>query len=209
MEGNYRHRLFKGAWSTTLNLLGWSRQKAVSGAALLVGTVLFGGATAGYNLVTSSISVVAGLVIVGAVIFLWGIFETQREMYLELYRDMIAASNKRTSGERERRKRPPANFDKWRHVPRMDLVTAAQLWTGEQPGIGMFGDVKETYAMLSGGIQSGELEIEADPTTDPRMRNAVLDRMRENPGPHMIVTRAALKAFASLHKYDPEFLRDA
>jgi hypothetical protein len=83
MEGDYQRRVLKGAWSKTLNLLGWSRQKAVSGAALLVGTVLFGGATAGFNLITSSISVVAGLLIVGAVVFLWGIFETQREMYLD------------------------------------------------------------------------------------------------------------------------------
>ena len=74
--------------------------------------------------------------------------------------------------------------------------------------MGMFGDVKETYAMLSGGIQSGEIEIEGDPTIDPRMRNAVLQARRENPTPDMTVTRAALKTFAKLHGYDPEFLRD-
>lgn len=214
MEEDYWRKVFKGAWGTTLNLLGWSRQKAVSGAVLLVSTVLFGGAAAGFNLFTGSMSLLAGVVIVGAVVFVWGLFETQRAMYRELYRSMIVESNKRatnnkTSGGWAGRERPPANFDKWRHVPKMDLTTAAQLWTGEQPGMGMFGDVKETYAMLSGGIQSGELEIEADPTTDPRMRNAVLQRRRENPAPDMSVTRVALKAFAKLHGYDPEFLRDA
>ena len=88
MEDDYRRRVLKGAWDTTLNLLGWSRQKAASGIALLVGTVLFGGAAAGFNLLTGSISVFAGLIIVGAVVFVWGIFETQRETYRELYRNM-------------------------------------------------------------------------------------------------------------------------
>jgi hypothetical protein len=111
---------------------------------------------------------------------------------------MIAASNKRTSAGQAGRKRPPANFEKWRHVPKMDLTTAAQLWTGEQPGMGMFGEVRETYAMLSGGIHSGELEIEADPTIDPRMRNAVLQRMRENPSPNTIVTRTVAKGVCQI-----------
>ena len=170
---------------------------------MLIGTVLFGGVTAGFSLFTSSMSVLAGLVIVGAVVFVWGVFETQREMY----RDMIVESNKRASSGA--RKRPPANFEKWRHVPKMDIQTAAQLWTGEQPGMGMFGEVKETYAMLCGGVQNGELEIDIDPTTDPRMRNAVLQQRRDNPPPGLIVTRHALKTFAKLHGYDPEFLRDA
>lgn len=209
MEGDYWRRVLKRAWSTTLNLFGWSWQKTIGGAVVLVGAVLYGGVTAGFNLVTGLTSALAGLVIVGPIVFVWGIFQTQREMNLELYRETIAASNRRASGGWEGRKRPPANFDKWRHVLKMDLTTAAQLWTGEQPGMGMFGEVKETYAMLSGGIQSGELEIEGDPTIDPRMRNAVLQQRRENPSPNMIVTRAALKAFAKLHKYDPEFLRDA
>jgi hypothetical protein len=201
--------VLKRAWSTTLNLFGWSWQKAIGGAVVLVSAFLFGGVTAGFNLVTGSTSLLAGLVIVGPMVFVWGIFQTQHEMYLELFREMIAASNKQASGGREGRKRPPANFDKWRHVPKMDLTTAAQLWTGEQPGMGMFGEVKETYAMLSGGIQSGEIEIEGDPTIDPRVRNADLQQKRLNPSPNLIVTRAALRAFAKLHKYDPEFLRDA
>lgn len=213
MEDDYTRRVLKGAWDTTLNLVGWSTQKAVSGIALLVGTVLFGGATAGFNLVTGSISVLAGLIIVGAVVFVWSIFETQREMYRELYRDMIAASNKQatsnpTPGGWAERKRPPANFEKYRHLPRMELQTAAQLWAGEQPGMGIFGEAKDNYAMLCGAIQSGELAIEDDPTIDPRTRNAVLARRRENPSPNMNVTRSALKAFAKLHGYDPAFLRD-
>jgi hypothetical protein len=28
MEGDYWRRVFEGAWDTTLNLLGWSKQKA-------------------------------------------------------------------------------------------------------------------------------------------------------------------------------------
>jgi hypothetical protein len=107
-----------------------------------------------------------------------------------------------------RKQRPPPDYDKWRHVPKLDLQTAAQLWSGEQPGSGMFGAVQETYAMLCGAIQNGELEIALDETVDPRMRSIVRQRQMDNPRLDMKVTRTALQAFAKRHNYDPEFLRD-
>ena len=107
-----------------------------------------------------------------------------------------------------RRRRGPPDYEKWRHVETMDLQTAAQLWSDEQPGMGMFGEVKETYAMLAGAIGNGQLNFKMDQTIDPRMQNAIRERARENPNPNMKVTRDDLKAFAKLHGYDPKFLRD-
>ena len=120
----------------------------------------------------------------------------------------LASSTERLDGAPGRRKRPRADFDKWRHVPKYDLQTAAQLWCGEQPAIGMFGGVKETYAMLCGAIQTGDLQIGFNPTVDPRMQTIVRQSDMENPRPDMKVARTALKAFAKRHNYDPEFLRD-
>ena len=37
MEGDYWRRVLKRAWSTTLNLFGWSWQKTIGGAVVLVG----------------------------------------------------------------------------------------------------------------------------------------------------------------------------
>jgi hypothetical protein len=207
MEEHYRRKVFRDAWERTWRLLGWSKEKAIGTAALVVGTILVGGVASLFSLVSNSITVLAGVVVVAAGVFLWSVFETQAEMY-----HAVSDEKERMTTKPEaaggRRKRPPANFDKWRHVPKLELQTAAQLWSGEQPGLGMSGEVKETYAMLCGGIQTGELMFELEDSVDPRMRDLVRRTQQDNPRPDMKVTRAALQAFAKRHGYAPEFLRE-
>jgi hypothetical protein len=207
MEEDYWRKVYRGASERTWRLLGWSKEKAIGIAVLVIGTVLVGGVASLFNLVSNSITVLAGLAVVAASVFLWGVFETQAEMY-HVVSDEKELMSTRVEAPGVRRKRPPANFDKWRHVPKLELQTAAQLWTGEQPGLGMFGEVKETYAMLCGGIQTGQLAFELEDSVDPRMREIVRRAQQENPRPDMKVTREALQAFAKLHGYAPEFLRE-
>jgi protein-S-isoprenylcysteine O-methyltransferase Ste14 len=81
MKGDYRRKVFRGAWDRTWRLLGWSKEKAIGTAVLVVGTVLVGGVASLFNLVSNSITVLAGVAVVAVGVFLWGVFETQAEMY--------------------------------------------------------------------------------------------------------------------------------
>lgn len=207
MSEHYWRKVFAGAWDTTWRVLGWSKEKIASAAAGLIGTVIFGGVTAGFNLVNSAISAALGVAIVAVCVFVWGLFQTPAQMY-RTAQDENKRMNERLEAGTGKRKRPRADFDKWRHVPKLELQQAAQLWSGEQPGMGMFGEVKDNYAMLSGAVQTGDLEIGFDQTVEPRMQSIVRQREMENPRPDLKVTRAALQAFAKRHGYDPEFLRN-
>jgi len=67
------------------------------------------------------------------------------------------------------------------------------------------GKAKQTYALLCGGIQKGELAFEAD-----KLLGRQDDKQKyytNNPHPELTVTREALKAFASRNGYNPRFLR--
>ncbi len=204
MSDHYWREVFAGAWGTTWRVLGWSKEKIAGAVAALIGTIIVGGAAAGFNLVNSAISATVGVAVVAACVFVWGFFKTTAQMYRAAQVEKKQMNETGTG----KRKRPRADFDKWRHVPKLELQQAAQLWSGEQPGLGMYGEVAETYAMLCGAIQTGDLEIGFNQTVEPRMRGIVHQREMENPRPDMKVTREALRAFAKRHGYDPEFLRD-
>jgi hypothetical protein len=107
----------------------------------------------------------------------------------------------------EAQKRPPPDYEKWRHVPKMNLRTTAQLWSDEQPNMKLVGEPKESYEMLRGVILKGELLLELAGPIDPRMESAARAVAAQNPTSETMVTREALKAFAARHKYDPRFLR--
>jgi hypothetical protein len=213
MEGSdmsdYWRKVLKGAWQKTRDVLGWSKQKVASACILVITAIVAGGMSAGFGVVTTSVSTLVALAIVGSVVFAWSLFETQAELYraAEEETKKAKASQERVSLRSLRRRGPP-DYEKWRHVETMDLQTAAQLWSDETPGMAVLGEVKETYAMLCGAIQSGQLNFKMDPTIDPRMVNAVREQTRQNPRQDMKITRTDLKAFAKLHGYDPKFLRD-
>jgi hypothetical protein len=203
----YWRRVVEGAWQRTKRPLGWSREKITGALVAVIAAFVGGGFGAVFNFVLASVGVVIGLAVVGLALFLWGIVETQADIY-------------RSEGTERRRKigtleaaierltRPRPNYGKWRHVQKMDLKTAAFLWSGEQPGMKLIGQVRETYAMLQGAAQSGELELDIDASVDPRMQRTVQHMRQERANADTVVTREALKAFASRYDYNPEFLRD-
>jgi hypothetical protein len=87
----------------------------------------------------------------------------------------------------------------------MPLRTAAQLWAGQVPEMRLHGQARQTYAMLCGGIQKGELLFETG-----KLHGRESDKLKyykDNPHPELTVTREGLKAFASRNKYNPRFLR--
>jgi len=105
---------------------------------------------------------------------------------------------------------PKPDFEMWRHREKLTLLEAAQLWSGARPSItlGTKGSIKDTYAMLSGAIQKGELKFIADGSIAPQARDTLRQMQQQNPHSNTQVTRTDLKVFARLHGYDPEFLRE-
>ncbi len=207
MADNYWRNVFKDAWEKTKRPLGWSREKVSSTAVTVIAAFVAGGVGAVFNVVLASIGVLIALAVVGLGLFVWGIIETQAEMYRkieEVSRLRIESLENAINQER----RPAPDYEKWRHRANMNLRTAAQLWTGERPGMKLVGDAKETYEMLHGAVESGELALELDPAIDPRMQRTARAMKQKNPSADTVVTRTALKAFAARNGYDPEFLKD-
>jgi hypothetical protein len=54
----------------------------------------------------------------------------------------------------------------WRHRENLSLLEAAQLWAEVRPNMtwGTRGSVKDTYAMLKGAIQKGDLAFDPEGT---------------------------------------------
>jgi hypothetical protein len=210
MAEHYWRPVFARAWSKTRHFVGWSKEQVVSGVALFIGTVIFGGMTAGFDLVGSSISVSVGLVVVAVMVFVWSVFQTQKEMYRELdAKHLEKIGTLQAVVVAAVSPRPPApDYDKWRHRPSMNLRTAAQLWSGERPSNKLVGDAKETYEMLYGAVQAGELALDLDPSVPSALQSTDLRMRQERASADTVVTRASLKTFAKRHNYDPIFLRD-
>lgn len=207
VKREYIKEVVRRAWSKTTSFLGWRMEKFVAGLIAVVAIVIVGGVSAAFKSLLGSLGVAAAFVIVATVAFIWNVIEAQADMYW----DVSEAKGKENDAAGIRpnlRRRPAADFEKWRHVPALTLQEAAQLWAGEQPGMGMFGVVKDNYAMLRGAVENGDLDFIFDTMVEPRMMSVIRERMRENPGPDMKVTRQALKGFANQYKYKPKFLED-
>jgi hypothetical protein len=105
---------------------------------------------------------------------------------------------------------PKPNFEMWRHRENLTLLEAAQLWAEVRPSVvwGTRGAVNDTYAMLLGAIQKGELLFIPEGSMHPPAWNTAAQMEKKNPNPSTKLTRAGLKAFAAKYSYDSEFLRD-
>jgi hypothetical protein len=214
MAESYFRKVLKGAWKKSVPA-SWNRHKFAAFAIPLIGALAVGGWNGAWSVLPLTIGGVIGFVCVAPVLFVWGLFETQREMYHEAdaERVALAAENanqrkKETPGEPLRPRDDPekVDFEMYRHLQQMPLRTAAQLWAAQVPGMRMQGQAKQTYAMLCGGIQSGELPFEGGAL--PGMSGANLKYYKQQPHPELIVTRDGLKAFAARHNYNPRFLRN-
>jgi hypothetical protein len=212
MPKNYWRRVVKRAWSRTIAPFGWTKEKISGAIALVIGTFLLGGKSCRITPACHSVDHRdCGFCIYWIGFFVWSVIETQAILYQEMFDDQ--ASSKQKIDELENklwRSRPaPPDYSKWKHKPTLSLREAAQLWEGERPSMKLIGVAKETYEMLHGAVQSGALLLElSDPSIDPRMQETSRRMARQNPNAETRVTRDALKAFASSHNYNPDFLRD-
>jgi hypothetical protein len=216
MADTYFRKVFKGAWKKTVPA-SWNRHKIATIAISLIGALVVGGWSGAWGILPVTLGGVIGTICVAPVLFVWGIFETQQEMYREAVAKRLAAEAEHVDEQPAPVKPMPAqptpppdnsekvDFKMYRHLQQMPLRTAAQLWAGQVPEMRMQGQAKQTYAMLCGGIQSGEIPFEGGPL--PGMQRPNLKYYKQQPHPELIVTREGLKAFAAQHKYNPRFLR--
>jgi hypothetical protein len=200
----YWREVFKGAWRNTLRRVGWDPTKVILAIAAFIGSWTLGGIV-----FSATGAVLIGITALAPFIFVWGLLQAQADMYRDLERRQAASA---AAGPRETNQPaiPKPDFDMWRHREKLSLIEAAQLWAGFRPSLslGTRGSVKDTYAMLTGAIQKGELPFIPDGSIDPSARDTVRRMQQQNPHQNTQLTRAALKAFAIKYEYDPEFLRD-
>jgi hypothetical protein len=197
---DYWIRVLKGALDNTLRPMRWSRESfAAQSIAIL--TVLFAGGFAAFlNLVSQSVAIITATTLVAIGLFLWGIIETQFKVYLQM-----KSSRDELTAEIDKRQSQNPDFAKWRHREKLTLAEAAHLWSNMMPQqFSLKGDAKQSYEMLRGGVQKGELEIDTSDVPNWKIEKTLW----EDPRSDTVVTRDALKKFAGLYHYDPEFLRD-
>jgi hypothetical protein len=217
MTEGYWRTVLKGAWKKSVPA-GWNRQKFAALAIPIIGALVVGGWSGAWNVLPLTIGGVIGAACVAPILFIWGVFETQCEMYHELEAARATSTDEVASQSQEFPKTSPdepseqhdnpekVDFEMYRHLQQMPLRTAAQLWAGQVPGMRIHGQAKQTYAMLCGGIQSGDLQFAGGAL--PGMNAANLKYYKLQPHPELIVTRGALKEFAGKHNYNPRFLRN-
>lgn len=203
---HYWRDVLKGAWASTLDLVGWDKKKALSAAFVPIGTLVITGIANGFSSLSTIISLIVGVVLLVPLLFLWGTVQTQADMYRALAKQQTTPA----SPEINQPRMSKPDFDMWRHREKLTLIETAQLWAGFRPGLslGTRGNVKDTYAMLTGAIQKGELPFIADGSIDPHSRDTLRQLQRQSPHQNTQLTRVGLKAFAAKYGYDPEFLRD-
>jgi hypothetical protein len=195
----YWHKVFGGAWSKA-KPFPWRKENIASAAILVMTTLVAGGLGSLYGLAAASVAATSG--VAGALLFAWSFIKTQADLYSALL-DSTNATIATLRAEIERLKEPMPDLEKWCHVDRFELKTAAQLWSNVRPRLGLAGRSRESYEMLRAAIQKGELEFDTS-----RLPAHAIDTLWQNPPYDTIVTRKALQAFAALHRLDPEFLRE-
>jgi hypothetical protein len=208
-QGHYWRDVFKGAWASTLDLVGWDKKKALSAAFVPIGTLVITGIANGFSSFSTIISLLVGVALLVPLLFLWGIIQTQADMYRDLAKQQTAPAPPVTAPETNHLATPKPDFEMWRHRENLTLLEAAQLWAGVRPSVawGTRGAVNDTYAMLSGAIQKGELSFLPEGSTHPPAWNTAVQMEKKNPNPSTKLTRTGLKTFAAKYSYDPEFLR--
>jgi hypothetical protein len=203
---HYWREVLKGAWASTLDLVGWDKKKALSAAFVPIGTLVITGISSGFSALSTIISLVVGVALLVPMLFVWGIIQTQAKMYRDIAKQPSSAPL--VAPIKPDRTRA-ADFEKWRHVEILELPKAAQLWEGERPSLALKGPAAETYAMLCAAIKKGELRFMVSAiSSDPSYLETARQMEQSEPTTYTKVTRAGLKAFAAKYGYDPEFLRD-
>jgi len=212
MSGNdaeYRQKVIAKAWQQTKTSFGWNGKTAAVVLTAL-GTIAVAGLRGDLSAMnTSAVGyfwIAFAPALAGTVLFIWNVIETQATLYGAL-RESASSRIQELEAEIERHKKPPPDYEAWKHAEKIDLRTAAFLWCDEAPKLKMSPKVTQWYNALVGAIQKGELEFVPKVTRD-YARDAEIASQKRNPNLHTEVTRAQLRVFAKRHGYDPKFLRD-
>jgi hypothetical protein len=195
------HQVFVGAWDKSCKSLGWNKEKIVGVTVVFVGTIVVNGMRAGFDAVGNAKSILVGLLVVAPFIFLVGMIQT----WWELNRGSDARQVQRWT-ERDVEAKP--DYGKWGFKQIVDLKTAAQLWSGEMPEMRLSTKARETYEMLRGAVQDGQLQMIYKENDDIRLRDIWNKKQRDDAGPQTQVSRKALRTFAEKNGFDPDFLKE-
>lgn len=206
---DYWNKVLRGAWDKTRHPLGWDRKKFAV-ALLAIGALIASGLHFGWLAMFESAASIFWAAFppafAAAVLFIWGIIETQASMYRELAIDFDGLNAALKKGQAS-----SVNYEAWKHVPEMSLKDASFLWCNKVPAISMPSDVTQWYNALSGAIKTGALKFVADyggTSPNPSLRQAQYHYQKQNPNLNTTVSRQALKDFAAANDHDPIFLRD-
>jgi hypothetical protein len=154
---DYWREVFKGAWKNTLRGVGWDPLKFILAVATLLGAWILGVILVP---VTTTEAFLIGIAILAPIIFVWGMVQAQADMYRDLLTKQSTPIVAAPVQVPARPAAPPKpDFQMWGHKDNLTLLEAAQLWAEVTPSLtwGTRGSVKNTYAMLEGAIQKGEL----------------------------------------------------
>jgi hypothetical protein len=206
----YWTKVFKGAWDRTWRPLGWDRKKVAVGVTA-IGTIVvalfhFGWAA----MITTAAGLgwtIAPIAFAATILFAWGVFETQANLYKELEESSTA-----TISELQiviaKSKEPPPNYEAWRHVHEITLKKAAFLWCEVEPRMAQPPKVTAWLNALEAAVKKGELDF-LPKYSDQGRRDRQRSHQQDGAWSETVVTRDHLKAFAKAHGNDPIFLRDA
>lgn len=205
----YWQTILWGAWEKTYKPLGWDRKK-VAVALLAIGAILVAGFQLGF---AAMLTTAAGYLWIAApagfaavVLFVWGIIETQANLYAEYVRTSSAqaADLKSTISQLVVQKTMP-EYARWRQVHKYTLSEVSSLWCDVEPGTLDTKEIKAQRRALDSAIQTSQLKFIPRPhsTTDD------IKFQRQRPSWDMELRRTDLKEYALATNQDPRFLRDA
>jgi hypothetical protein len=192
----YWRKVLSTAWSKTWKLLSWDRAK--TGTALVgLATILIAGVHLGFAAMVSSAAaafwVAAPTAIVVVILFVWGIIETQAELYHDV------------DSKLTRLKGDEPNYAAVRLQDRYRLGPASRLWCDIDPGARPTLDTQSWYETFVSAIRNGQLRVESRKDTPSHL----VSYRRDNPDYNTEVTRSELKRFAASIGQNPRFLRES
>jgi hypothetical protein len=150
-----------------------------------------------------------GIVILTPIILVCGLVQAQAQMF----RDLLARRPEQVVPLQTRsidKGNLKPDFKMWEHRENLTLLEAAQLCAEIRPSAtsGTRGIVKDTYAMLEGAIQKGDLAFNPEGSIHASAWDTAVKAKKSKPSPSTKLTRMGLQKFAADHGYDPEFLKD-
>jgi hypothetical protein len=199
----YWLHIISGAWKSTIRPLQWTKERAVSTAVLIIGTVVVGGFAAVSQLASTHVALITGTIFVAICLFVIGAIQTQHKLYFDLAAatdDKIAALQKQLSQVLS--KKP--NYEIWRTLHKYTLMEAAYLWCDCDPNVSA--GTKDTAAQvrsLESAIQTGKLEF-----IHHSKYASDVEHEQKYPHLHTEIRRLALQEYAKREDQDPAFLRD-